>query len=530
MECIDTNQRAQEILDERTHRLYVQTDRLFAALFATQWLAAILQAAWYTPRAWEGDQQQWHIHLWASLLLGGLLSAAPIAMALLRPGSFATRLTISVAQAGYSALLIHLSGGRIEAHFHVFGSLAFLAFYRDWRVLIPATVVVAVDHLARGVYWPDSVFGVLTPSIGRALEHTGWVLFEDAFLVWSCVVGMREMRTAALTQAQLEQAKASTDQIVEQRTTELKKRTKQLEASVREAKLMSQQLALAQKMESIGQLAAGVAHEINTPMQFIGDNTAYLQECVDHLLAITASYAEMVNIDGPPMSWGDRHQRALQVLQQHRYDELVREVPEAFLDNLDGIERVSSIVGAMKVFSHPGTSHKEISDVNQLIRSTVTISRNRWKYIAQLELDLDETLPQVPVLPAELNQVILNLVVNAADALREKFGDLDHPAGLITIRTFCSGEDVCIELEDNGPGIPDEIRNRIFDPFFTTKEVGLGTGQGLAISHDIITNKHGGRLDFVSTMGVGTTFSMKLPIAGHYDPQHPQQDVVISAT
>lgn len=522
--------RAREILGARTLELYKQTDRLFAVLFVVQWIAAVAAAAWFTPLSWRGNEHYLHVHIWASVLLGGLLATAPIAMAILKPGSMATRMTISVAQAAYSALLIHLSGGRIEAHFHVFGSLAFLAFYRDWRVLVPATVVVASDHLLRGVFWPNSVFGVLTPSLGRALEHAGWVLFEDVFLVWSCIVGMRDMRQAALTQAQLEQAKAGTEQIVQQRTAELQQRTEELEASVKEAKLMAQKLVNAQKLESIGQLAAGISHEINTPMQFISDNTLYLKECIDRLLAMTEMYSQIADMTGPDIPWSERRRQINAMLEQSHYEELRREVPAALIESQDGIERVVTIVRAMKYFSHPGTAEKELSDLNQLVRNTVTISRNRWKYVAKVELELDENLPSIPLLPAEMNQVLLNLVVNAADALREKYGDLERPAGVITIRTFCDAENANVEIEDNGDGIPEEIRCRVFDPFFTTKEVGQGTGQGLAISHDIVTNKHRGQLDFVSNLGQGTVFSLKLPIADCYDPQHPQAGVVIAAT
>ncbi|WP_442481549.1 sensor histidine kinase [Aeoliella sp. SH292] len=506
------DRRTDEILHHRQQQLYSRTDRLFARLFVIQWIAAIGGAAILSPLTWQGEESRLHAHLWAAVVLGGVLAAAPIAMAYFKPGHFSTRLTISVAQAGYSALLIYISGGRLETHFHIFGSLAFLAFYRDWRVLVPATTVVAFDHLVRGTIWPETIFGVLIPSIARALEHTGWVLFEDLFLGWSCITGVREMREASRTQARLEQAKADTEEVVRERTSDLQLRSEQLEASIDETRRMAQRLAEAQKLECIGQLAAGIAHEINTPMQFIGDNSLYLEECVDRLLDITESYIEMLNIDSPSQAWEDRHQRSDAILAGYRYAELVREVPCAFAENRDGIDRVITIVRAMKDFSHPGTGSKVPTDINQLIHSTVAVSRNRWKYVARVELQLADDLPMADALPAELNQVLLNLVVNAADAIRDHDVDSSDPQGIITIRTFAAGGNVVIEVQDNGPGIPPHVKSRIFDQFFTTKEPGKGTGQGLAISHDIVVNKHSGEISAYSVVGEGTTFTVTIPI------------------
>jgi methyl-accepting chemotaxis protein len=196
--------RARELYDERRLAVYKQTDRIFLILMPAQWLAGIIFALVISPRTWIGQYSQTHIHVWLAILLGGAISAFPILLAWLRPGQALTRYVIAVAQLLMSALLIHLTGGRIETHFHVFGSLAFLAFYRDWRVLIPGTVVVALDHLLRGLFWPESVFGVLAASEWRWLEHAGWVVFEDIFLVLSCLLMTREMWTSAERQSKLE--------------------------------------------------------------------------------------------------------------------------------------------------------------------------------------------------------------------------------------------------------------------------------------------------------------------------------------
>jgi two-component system sensor histidine kinase/response regulator len=198
--------RTAELLDQQRQKIYCSTDRMFAGLMLFQWLAGIGAAIWISPRTWYGSTSQVHLHVWAAIFLGAVISVFPALLGVLRPGRPFTRYSIAAGQMLTSALLIHLSGGRIETHFHVFGSLAFLAFYRDWRVFIPATVVVALDHMFRGSFWPQSVFGVLTASPWRWVEHAGWVLFEDFFLIISCVRSAGEMRSLAERQASLEDA------------------------------------------------------------------------------------------------------------------------------------------------------------------------------------------------------------------------------------------------------------------------------------------------------------------------------------
>jgi signal transduction histidine kinase len=208
--------RADVLFSEAKRDIYRRTDRLFAGLMGFQWVAGIAFALWVSPLAWAGTDSRIHLHVWAAVVLGGIICLFPALLGLLRPGQPSTRYTIAIAQMLMSALLIHLTGGRIETHFHVFGSLAFLAFYRDWRVLIPATIVVALDHMLRGLFWPQSVYGVLVTSQWRWLEHAAWVVFEDVFLIVSCLrsrAGMRETaeRTAALEQEVRTRRQAETD-------------------------------------------------------------------------------------------------------------------------------------------------------------------------------------------------------------------------------------------------------------------------------------------------------------------------------
>ncbi len=216
------DRRADEIFRERRRGLREHTSRLFALLLVLQWLGGVAAALLITPRTWVGLASYAHLHVWIACFLGGLIALPIAALALARPDDAATPFVVAVGQMLASVLFIHLSGGRIESHFHIFGSLAFLAFYRDWRVLVPATVVVVTDHLIRGIVWPASVYGVLAASPWRSVEHGAWVLFEDAFLVVSCVRGMREMRFTARQQAETELAKSEVEQRVEDRTAALR--------------------------------------------------------------------------------------------------------------------------------------------------------------------------------------------------------------------------------------------------------------------------------------------------------------------
>ena len=200
----EVRRRAAAVFADHQQNIYRRTDRLFAGLMALQWFGAVAAACRLSPRTWAGATSQIHPHVWAALLLGGLISLFPIALALALPGRVLTRQVIAASQLLMSSLLIHVTGGRVETHFHVFGSLAFLAFYRDWRVLLTATLVTASDHLVRGLYWPQSLYGVAAASLWRTAEHAGWVAFEDTFLLISCRQSIREMREISLRQAQMQ--------------------------------------------------------------------------------------------------------------------------------------------------------------------------------------------------------------------------------------------------------------------------------------------------------------------------------------
>ncbi len=275
--------------------------------------------------------------------------------------------------------------------------------------------------------------------------------------------------------------------------------------------IMEVQLRSAQKLESIGQLAAGIAHEINTPMQFVSDNARFLQDEFNNLRPLLEHCQTLVTL-GEDTSSSVAIENIKKCVTTSDIPYLLSEIPNAILQSLDGIGRVTKIIRAMKEFSHPGTTVKQAIDINRAIESTVVVSTNEWKYVAEVVLELSPNLPLLPCLPGELNQVILNLIVNAAHAIEDNKNRSSTEKGRITISTVAKDDAIEIAIKDTGGGIPASIADKIFDPFFTTKEVGKGTGQGLALARSTIINKHGGTIDFRTEIGVGTTFLITLPI------------------
>ena len=888
------NSKLLSLFEVELHQLRQNADRAFLPLMLGQWVFAILCAVAISPYTWTGSESQVHIHVWSAIFLGGLTISLPCYLIMFHKHSWLTRWTVAAAQALMSALLIHLMAGRIEAHFHIFGMLAFLSFYRDRSVYLPAVTLIAADHLIRGLFWPESVFSVNSPSVTRALEHAAWVIFETTFLCIGISQSLKQLLANCKLQLDLESERDMLDKRVNERTKELNdaqefldtiinsldaqicildgegniikvnqgwdrfaaenngpssdwgnylavcreatgdcapsaqklaegiekvlrnqqesytsdyachsdtdnrwfqvsvsplrlanksgavvshtcitelvladqklrkhneeiaqeqrrlqsivdciphsifwknkdfsyggcnqafarlaglEDSKQIvglmdkdlpwpeessayyemldhevifgaratisieetllsesgeslellrtkarlvdedanvvgmvgvvadvsemkhaererdrflnestelakiirespdevyifdqaslkflevnkgacqatgyskselldltpidlkpsfdEASFRktieplykgeishyefqtdhrkkngedypagislhtseyqtrpvfvafvrdltEIKSLEQQLASSQKLESLGQLSAGIAHEINTPMQFVGDNIEYLSESSELLFQVVDAYQEMLN-DDAPLSWDKRRTEIERINKECHFDHIRMQLPEAIVDCRNGIHRTVKIVKAMKSFSHPGEQDKSSIDINETIESAIEVSRNRWKYAAEISLELDSNLPLVPAFASEMNQVLLNLVVNASDAVTERFEG--NTLGLITIRTKQLHDSIQIEVEDNGCGIPESIIHKVFDPFFTTKEVGKGTGQGLSITHNVIVNMHGGKIEVDSELNEGTLFKINLPL--HQQQTENQED------
>jgi len=269
--------------------------------------------------------------------------------------------------------------------------------------------------------------------------------------------------------------------------------------------------AQSRTLESVGQLAAGIAHEINTPTQYVSDNTQFLR---DALVDLVAALEKLRGLAGTG-NFVDS-QQLMSVLALADVDYLIQEIPRALDQSISGLGHISRIVRAMKEFSHPSGAEKVPTDINRALETTVVVASNEWKYVADVVTDFDPTIPQVICLPGEMNQVFLNLIVNAAHAIGDVVKTRPGSKGRITLRTKSLPDgQVEIQVSDTGCGIPAEFRDRVFEPFFTTKEVGKGTGQGLAIAYDVVVRKHHGSLQFDSCDGGGTCFSIRFPVQPH---------------
>ncbi len=280
---------------------------------------------------------------------------------------------------------------------------------------------------------------------------------------------------------------------------------------ISERKQLESQLAQAQRLESIGQLAAGIAHEINTPIQYVGDNLRFLEESFDGGNTVLQAYQQLLVAIRNGEEASEMAARCETLASQVDLDYLRDEVPRALQQSGEGIRQVSRIVSAMKEFSHFGAATKTPIDINHAVENTLLVSRNEWKYVAEVQTAFDKDLPAVPCVPGELNQVVLNLIVNAAHAIADVVGSKAGTKGLIAVCTRREGNWAEIRVRDTGTGIPEAVRPHIFNPFFTTKPVGKGTGQGLAIAYSVV-QRHGGSITFETEMGVGTTFLVRLPM------------------
>ncbi|KAF0189928.1 MAG: multi-sensor signal transduction histidine [Desulfobulbaceae bacterium] len=303
------------------------------------------------------------------------------------------------------------------------------------------------------------------------------------------------------------------ERVVQRKTETLRQQGEELQQALHDLQLTQTQLLQANKLESVGQLAAGIAHEINTPVQFIGTNIEFLKESFQNVKRLVDVVEEQIRA----LSEGADIQRSLKaltdMLAEIDWDYLSEELPTAIGQSQDGIHRITKIVQAMKEFSHPSSKEKVKNDLNKLIDTTVIVATNEWKYVADVRTEFDPELPLVCCLADELGQVVLNILVNAAHAIESKLSsDPQKKKGTITISTRHDQQHVVIRIADTGSGIPKEIQGRVFDPFFTTKVVGKGTGQGLAIAHDVVTQKHGGTLNLETEPGKGTVFIIRLPI------------------
>lgn len=464
----DSNdRRAEEILNRHKFAIHSRTDRLFAALMVFQWCLGIIAAVWISPRTWSGEMSITHLHVWAAVFLGGAISALPIFFALYHPGRTITRHIVAIGQMLTSALLIHLTGGRIETHFHVFGSLAFLACYRDWRVIMTATIVVAGDHGLRGLIWPESVYGVLSGSSLRFIEHAGWVVFEDIFLLITIRQSMLDMRDNASQQAQLEASNTRIESEVARRTEELRLALKATAKANSQLELSNE--TLKEKNKKLDQFTYIASHDLQEPVRKLVSFSRLLQQDVE----------------------GELNENATRDLK--------------FI--VDAAMRMKMLVQALLELSRVGRSamKHEAVDLSECVGYAVSALQIKVNE-TNAQISWDE-LPKVEGDPTMLTQLYQNLIGNAL-----KFVSDQQPKIHLTARR--NGDHWVLGVKDNGIGMKPEYAERIFQPFqrLHNRSEYEGTGIGLSICKKT-TERHAGNIWVESELGEGAHFQFTLPVS-----------------
>jgi signal transduction histidine kinase len=464
--------RTATLLRESQERIYQRTDRLFAIIMFLQWLAGIATALWLSPWTWIGNDSLIHAHVWAAVFLGAAISGLPIFLALKQPGRALNRHVIAVAQMLTSSLLIHLSGGRIETHFHIFGSLAFLAFYRDSRVLITATVIVTIDHVLRGMIWPQTIFGVLTPSNWRWIEHAGWVVFEDIFLFISIRQSLSEMSKVAC---------------------------------------QSQELAETSRLAGMAEVATSVLHNVGNVLNSVNIASSCLSENLRkskaaHLSKVVA-LLQMHDKDLGAFFANDPTGKRLPAYLDRLDKRLASEQAKALKELAQlqmNIEHIKEIVTVQQSLAK-ASGLTEVVNVADLVEDALRINLNGLVRRGFGIVREFQPTPKITVQRHKVLQILVNLVRNAkhacdASPLRER---------KLTLRTVNGEGRILIQVCDNGIGIPRENLLRIFSHGFTTKKDGHGFGLH---SGAIAASEMGGSLTVQSEgSGQGAVFTLELP-------------------
>jgi signal transduction histidine kinase len=490
--------RSSELFAEYQDTIYRRTDRMFAWLMMFQWLCGMAAAVWISPRTWIGTQSRIHFHVFAAIFIGGAITSLPVWLAWKRPGQMITRHVIAVGQMLTSALLIHLTGGRIETHFHIFGSLAFLAIYRDWRVLVSATAVVAADHFARGLFWPQSVFGVLAASPWRWIEHAGWVIFEDFFLVYSIHQSLKEMHLVSERQATLEALNENIEKVVQERTCELEQSHKQLVETSRQA--------------GMAEVATSVLHNVGNVLNSINVSVTVLsrqiqKSSVGNIVKVGALMREHSADLGDFITKDAKGQKLPGYLEQ--LGEQLAKEKNLMLEELDSVlknvDHVKDIVAMQQSYAKV-SGVTEIVKVTDLVEDALRMNASALiRHDVHFFREYDEHLPEINVEKHKVLQILVNLIRNAKQACDESGQEEKR----LTMRVTNGSDKVRISLIDNGIGIPPENLNSIFNHGFTTKKDGHGFGLH---SGALAAREMGGSLT-VQSEGVrkGAAFTLELP-------------------
>jgi signal transduction histidine kinase/DNA-binding response OmpR family regulator len=497
--------RTEKLFQMQLERVHVRTDKLFAGLMICQWLGAIIAAFLISPLAWHGTESETHIHVWAAIWLGGIITAFPVYLALKKPGMAYTRQVIAIGQILMSALLIHLTGGRIETHFHVFGSLAFLSFYRDWRVLLTASAVVAMDHALRGIYFPQSVYGVLQVEPWRWLEHTGWVLFIDTWLIISIRLSLEEMKKIAGRQAELESTNAQVESKIIERTSELEAEVAQRKQAMKEVESLKESLEervmeLALNNRKLSSLANELERARNQALQASQLKTRFLAN-MSHEIRTPLNAV---------ISMSDYLLRTNLNREQKDVAEIVHKSADALL------AIVSDVLDLARI--EAGKTELEIVEIDllELVEESAEIVANRAR---QKKLSLSTYIaPDVPQLvrgdQVRLRQVLLNLLSNAV-----KFTDQGEVVVKVVVdKSDKSDQGVCcirFTVSDTGIGLSEQALQSLFQPF-TQADTSIsrrfgGSGLGLTICKQLVELMNG-EIN-VERRERGATFSFCVPLA-----------------
>ena len=501
--------RTAALLAEHQRSTWSRTDRLFAHLMMFQWLGAVIVASAVTPRTWSGQASSVHPHVWAALFVGATIAALPIGLAAFAPGRTPTRHVIAAGQMLIGSLLIHLSGGRVETHFFLFGSLAFLAFYRDWRVLLTATSIVVLDHVARGAFMPQSIYGVDVASQWRTLEHAGWVVFEDLFLVAACVRGVREMRGIARNRALLEASLDDVEKQVEQRTAELQDAQQNLVKAARSA-------GMAEIATSVLHNVGNVLNSVNVSATVVADRVkqsevASLGQVSDLIAEHRADLGAFLTADPRGLMVPDFIAELSGCLRAEQ---------EAVLGELAslarGVDHIKQIVAAQQSMAKRSTVSTRV-DPRALVDAAIALVNPGQRQGIEFVREYADDVPAALMLDEhKVMQVLLNLVTNACQASVERPGR----ARQVTLRLEAAfadgacgpGDLMCFRVADNGVGIAPEHLARMFSHGFTTKKDGHGFGLHGAAN---AAREMNGSLSAASEgPNRGATFTLELPLVG----------------